>query len=65
MRKPQDADPLVAAYGAERVVPLLLDVTDQEGIPRAVAQVESVLTKRGIKLVSERELRLGVRPVVY
>lgn len=53
MRKPQDADPLVAAYGAERVVPLLLDVTDEDGVARAAAQVEGALAKRGVKLVRD------------
>jgi NAD(P)-dependent dehydrogenase (short-subunit alcohol dehydrogenase family) len=53
VRKPQDADPLVAAFGPERVVPLLLDVTDEEGVHRAVVQVEGTLAKRGVKLVRQ------------
>lgn len=62
VRKPQDADPLVAAYGTDRVVPLLLDVTDEEGIQRAVGQVEATLAKRGVKLVrpeTRRDTREG------
>jgi len=56
VRKPQDADPLVAAYGAERVVPLLLDVTDEDGVARAAAQVERALAKQGVKLVRADEI---------
>lgn len=44
----------MAAYGPEHVVPLLLDVTDEEGVQRAVGQVEATLAKRGVKLVRER-----------
>lgn len=38
-------------YEPKTVVPLLLDVTDEEGVQRAVGQVEALLAKRGIKLV--------------
>lgn len=32
-------------------MPLLLDVTDEEGVQRAVEEVDAELAKRGVKLV--------------
>ena len=51
MRKEADAAPIMERFPDGRVVPLLLDVTDEEGVKAAAREVERVLGERGIKLV--------------
>ena len=60
VRKPDDGDALVAA-GGERVVPILLDVTDAAQIARATERVGEIAPGGWTRLSTTPGLVTGAR----